>query len=211
MKLSDNEVKDILTNKLEQHSPSVTFKKVWETHEKDAILKFSFKKILTIPMVAIIIIAALFSVGFATYQLNRTVDKTDYPFVNDAQVIGKWQCIDIVKTIEAFNPDQKAFRDDPFLKSLAFYKNGNILSAVNGGNSALADDIHTWTKGLIINTYEKTAGQYEINEINGATYMFFEWKSGDYGLRGMKPSFYVLKKVDNLDYSNYKVKAIETT
>ncbi len=40
----------------------------------------------------------------------------------------------------------------------------------------------------------KTASKYIIKEIDGGKYMFFEWKSGDYTIRGMKPYYYVLKK-----------------
>lgn len=42
---------------------------------------------------------------------------------------------------------------------------------------------------------DKTASQYTIKKINGCNYMFYEWKSGDYTLRGMKPYYYVLKQV----------------
>jgi hypothetical protein len=53
---------------------------------------------------------------------------------------------------------------------------------------------HVWTKGLIIEPAAKKASRYQIKEIQGATYMFYEWKSGDYTLRQMKPKYYVLKK-----------------
>jgi hypothetical protein len=33
--------------------------------------------------------------------------------------------------------------------------------------------------------------------MEGSTYMFFEWKSGDYTIRHRKPSYYVLKKVSS--------------
>jgi hypothetical protein len=51
-----------------------------------------------------------------------------------------------------------------------------------------------WTKGLIIEPAAKKASRYQIREIQGETYMFYEWKSGDYTLRQMKPKYYVLKK-----------------
>ena len=69
-----------------------------------------------------------------------------------------------------------------------------MLVAINEGNGALVYSSSTWTKGTIINSQEKTASKYEIMDINGTTYMFFEWKSGDYVLRGMQPFYYVLKK-----------------
>jgi len=45
-----------------------------------------------------------------------------------------------------------------------------------------------------IDPLKKTAARYIIREIAGRTYVFFEWKSGDYTMRGMKPGYYVLRK-----------------
>jgi hypothetical protein len=56
------------------------------------------------------------------------------------------------------------------------------------------DTKRVWTKGLIIVPAAKIASRYEIKEIDGSTYMFYEWKSGDYTLRQRKPKYYVLKK-----------------
>jgi hypothetical protein len=52
------------------------------------------------------------------------------------------------------------------------------------------------TKGLVLSSSLKTASRYILKELDGSTYMFFEWKSGDYTLRGMKPKYYVLKKAE---------------
>ncbi len=41
---------------------------------------------------------------------------------------------------------------------------------------------------------DKTASRYELKKIKGRDYMFLEWKSGDYVLRGAKPFYYVLRK-----------------
>jgi bla regulator protein blaR1 len=53
----------------------------------------------------------------------------------------------------------------------------------------------TWTNGLILDKQYKTASKYEIKEIKGDTYLFYEWKSGDYTIWGMQPGYYVLKKI----------------
>jgi bla regulator protein BlaR1 len=58
-----------------------------------------------------------------------------------------------------------------------------------------------WTKGFIIDPIQKTASKYGIKEINGSTYLFYEWKCGDYTLRGMKPWLCVLKMIDSSDYT----------
>ena len=35
---------------------------------------------------------------------------------------------------------------------------------------------------------------YEIRNIEGKDYLFYEWISGDVTIRGMKPCYYVLRK-----------------
>ena len=115
-------------------------------------------------------------------EQGRIVDKVDYPFVNDPKVIGGWKSVDFVRDIDQFNPTEKSWKGDLFLNNLIFKEGGKI-----------AGDILTWTKGLVLS--DDTASKYIIREINGSAYMFFEWKSGDYTIRHMKPFYYVLKKV----------------
>ncbi len=121
-------------------------------------------------------------------EKGRIVDKIDYPFVNDPEVLGTWQSVDFVKNVEDFKPDTQDFKGDLFLKELFILENGRTNWAF------------TWTKGLILNAGSKTASKYLIKDINGTKYMFFEWKSGDYTIRHTKPSYYVLKKVEGRLY-----------
>ncbi|TET71874.1 MAG: M56 family metallopeptidase [Candidatus Aminicenantes bacterium] len=122
-------------------------------------------------------------------EQGRIVDKTDYPFVNDPKVIGGWKSVDFVREINQFNPSEKSWKGDLHLNHLIFEEGGNIP------RSKL-----TWTKGLVLS--DDTASKYIIREIDGSAYMFYEWKSGDYTSRYMKPFYYVLKKVlaENLKY-----------
>ncbi|UCD27435.1 MAG: hypothetical protein JSV03_09925, partial [Planctomycetota bacterium] len=119
---------------------------------------------------------------------GRIVDKIDYPFVNDPQAIGGWRSVDFVGKIEDFKPGIKSFKDDFFLKEIFIFEKGKTSWAF------------TWTKGLFIHNGNKTAAKYHIRQIDGSTYMFMEWKSGDYTIRHMKPQYYVLKKDDTLVY-----------
>ena len=111
-------------------------------------------------------------------------DKIDYPFVNDSEVIGKWQSVDFVEKTKDFKPGVQKWQGDLFIDSLTFSENGKLDKTV-----------FSWTKGLIINKDMKTASKYTIKEINGTKYMFFEWKNGDYVERGATPYYYVLKQV----------------
>ena len=115
-------------------------------------------------------------------EQGRIVDKTDYPFVNDPKVVGGWKSVDFVREIDQFNPAEKSWKGDLYLNHLIFEEGGKI-----------AGKILTWTKGLALS--DDTASKYIIKEIDGSTYMFFEWKSGDYTIRYMRPFYYVLKKV----------------
>ena len=118
---------------------------------------------------------------------GRIVDKIDYPFVNDPQVIGTWKSVDFVGEIDQFKPGEKQWKGrggDLYLKELIFLPDGKTFKPW-----------WTWTKGLVFHSGDKTASKYIIKNIDGSTYMFFEWKSGDYVFRHRKPSYYVLKKV----------------
>lgn len=113
----------------------------------------------------------------------ETKDDIKLPFVNDPQVIGTWESVDFVANISDFVPSQKEWQGELVLKSLTFLENGKT-----------PNDWQTWTKGVLMHKNDKTASHYEIKEMTGSTYMFLEWKSGDYVFNGMKPKYYVLKK-----------------
>ncbi len=125
-----------------------------------------------------------------TSHINKEghiVDKIDWPFVNDPRLIGTWESVDFIGEIEQFDPDEKNWdHGELYLKGLIFKPNGKTFKPW-----------WTWTKGLIFHSGDKTASKYTIKNIEGSTYMFYEWKSGDYVIRHRKPSYYVLKKVSS--------------
>ncbi|MHC4511507.1 MAG: hypothetical protein ACYTAO_21580 [Planctomycetota bacterium] len=115
---------------------------------------------------------------------GRIADKIDYPFVNDLAVIGAWKSVDFVDAKKDFKPARKNWAGDLYLNHLVFEKGGKMP------RTGL-----TWTKGLVLSKKSKTASTYEIKRTDGATYLFFQWKSGDYTIRHREPHYYVLKKV----------------
>lgn len=117
-----------------------------------------------------------------TVPVGQTDDFT-LPFVNDPQVIGEWKSVDFVADPSDFNPDKPNWKGGLYLNGLTFRENGKT-----------ANSWETWTKGIVIHRGDKTASHYEIRELKGHLYMFFEWKSGDVMVLGKKPSYYVLKK-----------------
>jgi bla regulator protein BlaR1 len=116
--------------------------------------------------------------------LERVEDDIDLPFVDDPDVIGTWECVDFVREISDFDPYNRYWANDLIFRKVAFWENGKVDMGYC-----------TWTKGVVMDPGNKTASKYEIKEIDGSTYMFFEWKSGDYTIRHMKPCYYVFKKI----------------
>ncbi len=119
-------------------------------------------------------------------EKGRIVDKIDWPFVNDPRLIGTWKSVDFVDEMEQFRAGEKQWKGNLYLKGLIFKPDGKTFKPW-----------WTWTKGLVFHSGSKTASKYTIKNIDGSSYMFFEWKSGDYTIRHMKPAYYVLKKVSD--------------
>lgn len=120
-----------------------------------------------------------------TNQERVNTDDVDLPFVDDPEVLGKWESVDFVKKMEDFEPGSKWWGDDLYLEGLNFLVDGQM-------------DVTflKWTKGTVMHAGDKTASAYIIKEFDGQKYMFFEWKSGDYVFRNQKPYYYVLKKMN---------------
>lgn len=123
---------------------------------------------------------------------GRLVDDIDLPFVNDPAVLGDWVSVDFVKTPELFVPGTQAFQGDLYLKGLKFKAKGKLGLLPDGWKAV---PWFAWTKGVVMHLGgDHSASRYTIEEISGSTYMFFEWKSGDYIIKHQKPQYYVLRK-----------------
>lgn len=118
-------------------------------------------------------------------------DDISMPFKDDKEIIGAWKVCGFVRNIEDFKGD---IDDDyPYYKELVVLENGEIFfSLANGG--VFRKGLR-WTKGYIINENSVVAQKYIIKEMNGNKYLFMEHKSGDYSFGGMKPYYYVFKRV----------------
>lgn len=125
------------------------------------------------------------------------VDGTNYPFVNDPDVIGKWIIVDSLRNPEDFTPGQKHYQWDLWFKGIEFFKGGTTNWAWQ------------WTKGLLLDVEDRTASRYTIKTIDGAQYMFLELKGGDYIILHRKPWYYVLKKENVTDANDGHVQKAE--
>jgi hypothetical protein len=122
----------------------------------------------------------------ATVESNAKL----FEFEPDDRLLGRWITIDFVKTIDEFDPAKRNWQGELFLKELTFEDDGR-LGWRNEEMSGRKD--HHWTKGKI-GLNSQRASLYDLREIDGKTFLFFEWISGDVTIRGQKPAYYVLKK-----------------
>lgn len=166
-------------------------------------LKKNTKKVYALVAICLVLSGAGVLGGARAYASSTAIetkiqDKIDYPFIDDSEVVGKWEVVDFVEKTDNFKPDKKQWKGEDFLKTMTVLPDGKmapfeVVGRVSNEKSPLTSV--TQTKGYILDSRDETASQYTIKEINGTKYMFMEWKSGDYTLRGMTPWYYVFKAV----------------
>jgi len=130
-----------------------------------------------------------------TSDENRIYDNMEnYEFIPDDYVLGTWQVVNYVDNIEAFAPENMALNFN-YWQYIEFIDGGEVIIK-------FADTLNVtqkWTKGYILFTNEEFVlngiiPSYTIKNINGADYLFAEWKSGDYFMYGNTPKYYVFKR-----------------
>jgi hypothetical protein len=104
-------------------------------------------------------------------------------FVDDPAVIGSWTSVDFVQSMEAFVPGKKSWQGDLFLKGIQFNPGGETAGPWK------------WSKGTLWHPGDQTLAKYTIKEMGGTQFLFMEWMSGDVIIRGEKPRYYVLTRV----------------
>lgn len=123
--------------------------------------------------------------GFYVLKFIARLDNIELDFVNDPKILGVWKTVDIVSEPSEFETGVKKYEGDFVNTEFKFLKKGK---AITGKNPWLS-----WTKGFVIHSRLQVANRYSIQEIDGARYMFLEWKTGDYVFRNAEPLYYVLK------------------
>ena len=167
----------------------------------DKFRKSNYKKFSALALAGIVAVGgSVLTEATNSYSKPAYIieDRLDYEFVNDEEVLGKWEAVDFVENKEDFKVGKKSWNDDLYLKDLIFLQDGKMAQPI--AENVQSDEKTpvewlTWTKGIVMYKGDKTASAYEIKEINGEKYMFYQWKSGDYTFRGMTPYYYVLKEV----------------
>jgi len=204
----EEQLRQSLQENLEPHQPQSTFSGLWDKYNRSN-RSHRLSKLKVIPQAALVSLLVLVLVGFV---LTPRVDKIDYPFLDDPAVIGRWVTVDLVASPEKFLPGQKLFNKELYVTSLVFIKEGRMLWAISEGNGQLSPGLGQWTRGKVLDREYKTASLYTIKQIQGTNYMFCQWKNGDYRYFHRQPWYFVLKQVDDRDYSDYKpVQTVDKT
>lgn len=121
-------------------------------------------------------------------------DNVNYPFVNDTEVIGKWEAIDFIKNKEGFEPYTVSYKP-LFWSDVEFKENGEAISHYDWGKDEISgSDKQVWTKGFLLRKWNNSACAYEIISCENENYMIIEWKSGDYRYGGLDTDYYVFRK-----------------
>lgn len=116
-------------------------------------------------------------------------DNTDLPFVIDEQVLGHWVAFSFLRCREDFDPNEPSQSQRLFFKEITFFENGSCTGVY--GSENVKSSVQTWTKGYVLNKFDKTACAYEIERSGEKEYLIIEWKSGDYVYGNYDPNYYV--------------------
>lgn len=120
-------------------------------------------------------------------------DKTDLPFETDPLLLGTWHSVDIISNINNFSPYERQFAGELHLKSVKMLENGLASAELSKKPNEFAI-FAEWTKGLLIDKNNAVVEAYTIKEVDGKTYLFLPWISGDVVYGGKSPDYYVLEK-----------------
>jgi len=125
-------------------------------------------------------------------EVNKLMEDTELPFVNDERVIGKWEAVGEYAVKEEFFENKECRKNwyYEFPRTLYFLPEGERYWC------------YGWTNGkLIIETGDSSyVNDYEVEQVGEENYMFVAFKTYDYR-RGGKPRILVLRQVDKKRYS----------
>lgn len=130
---------------------------------------------------------------YSNISISRKRDNTDFTFIYDSQMAGTWKCVDFVESISCFKPDIKSRKDGLMFREVILSEYGDVDATSNDGKRF--SGAFRWTKGKILCPGQSLCENVEVKKLGGKSYMFMEFKNGDYIYRGAKPHYYVFEKV----------------
>jgi len=171
----------------------------------------SIKKVgLTLLILVAVLFIILNAIVASDYYKVKYTDKIDFPFVEDKEVIGRWEKVGFIHPKLEFDPQNPKMGNQE-KGYIEFYEGGQLdrkrldeskLQKLIS-NIIILDDLWKWnvlwTKGLVVDTFFRSASRYTIKEKDGAIYLFLQHKEGNYSIYGQKDEnvfLIVYKKVD---------------
>lgn len=137
------------------------------------------------------------------YRKQDIMAKDEIPDTpaDDSSVLGKWDVCDLVRPMEEFDPRNTGTvlpYDALYWRTAEFTEGGGMANSFrNRGESNVYTDgpeVWRWVTGYVICNPRSTASKYVIRILDGAEYLFVQWKSGDYSFGGDEPYWYVFKR-----------------
>ncbi len=120
-------------------------------------------------------------------------ESMDYKFIPDKDTVGQWEQIDFVGTPDEFDSKDSTRRKYIEIGIHNFYDDGREIYYAD---KTRGTGETKWTKGYVWGG-DDTIEAYEIKQLSGKTFMFIEFKNGDYTIRGQKPAYYVYVKTSD--------------
>lgn len=144
------------------------------------------------PEVCNLIYRQVDNTAYSEKSARAMVDDIDLPYVPDSRALGRWTVYDFVRTIDEFDPQNRAWAcEDMMYTEIVFRERGGCY---RGFHNPSGRGSYRYTKGCVISQNEQTVEHYEIRTYEGVDYLFIEHKSGDYIYGGMKPHYYVFRR-----------------
>ncbi|VGO21331.1 hypothetical protein [Pontiella sulfatireligans] len=103
--------------------------------------------------------------------------------VKPSPLVGKWTAIDLVSSINEFNPSQTKWTGELELKGLQFFTDGTTDKPW-----------WTWKDDRLFHSGDQSEAEFSIKTFGDVGYLFLEWMSGDVLEKGLPPKYYVLKR-----------------
>ena len=106
--------------------------------------------------------------GFFFAHENKAIPypQWNHSFENDPALVGRWESVDYVDSIERFTPGVRSFQDELFVKELEFMPDGTTAP------------LHfRWSKGLVW-SHDSGEVHYSIYKVGEEEYLFMEWFKG---------------------------------
>lgn len=113
-------------------------------------------------------------------------ENIDLPFLCDPLVIGEWKSVGFVNQIEKFTGSEE---EGLWLSGIIFQEDGQAIRLYE-------DEVwkDCWTKGYLMDQKKSVACAYFFQEIQDTTYLFLEWKMGNYVYGGKEADYYIFKR-----------------